>query len=113
MGVCLALSRTRGPTGEAKLFGPREISTLTSVVENPFQGGPLDSTDSEDPSPMEFPPASQDSQGDMLSMAKSPINIQNLNKGLDGYDRDKATLLINGFSSGFPLHYSGKRVRHD
>ncbi|MCG7866997.1 MAG: hypothetical protein JAY74_11590 [Candidatus Thiodiazotropha taylori] len=62
---------------------------------------------------MEFPPVSQGSQGNMLSTAKSPINIENLVKELDGYDRGKGTLLINGFSSGFPLHYSGKRVPHD
>ena len=46
----------------------------------------------------------------LLSLAKSPIHIDNLRQELHGYDPDKATAIFNGFSYGFPLYYSGDRL---
>ncbi|MEW8545793.1 MAG: reverse transcriptase domain-containing protein [Candidatus Thiodiazotropha sp.] len=45
----------------------------------------------------------------LFSLAKSPINIENLRSELNGYDQDKATAIFNGFAFGFPLYYSGER----
>ena len=49
----------------------------------------------------------------LFSLAKTPINLENLRRELIGYDHDKATAIFNGFSFGFPLYYSGSRVPTD
>ena len=49
----------------------------------------------------------------LFSLAKTPINLENLRQELIGYDHDKATAIFNGFSFGFPLYYSGSRVPTD
>ena len=49
----------------------------------------------------------------LLSLAKTPINIQNLNRELVGYDPRKGSEILNGFIYGFPLHYSGARMPRD
>lgn len=46
---------------------------------------------------------------DLFSLAKTPINLSNLNKELEGYDSQKAAAISMGFTCGFPLHYSGIR----
>ena len=48
-----------------------------------------------------------------LSLAKSPINIQNLKRELVGYDPRKGSEILNGFLYGFPLHYTGTRMPRD
>ena len=48
-----------------------------------------------------------------LSLAKSPINIQNLKQELVGYDPRKGSEILNGFLYGFPLHYTGTRMPRD
>ncbi|MCG8045582.1 MAG: hypothetical protein JAY66_07850 [Candidatus Thiodiazotropha taylori] len=48
-----------------------------------------------------------------FSLAKTPIDLQNLQLELEDYDPDKAAEIYNGFSSGFPLHYSGYRAPLD
>ena len=49
----------------------------------------------------------------LLSLAKSPINIENLRAELSGYDQDRANEINNGFSYGFPLYYAGERRPSD
>ena len=46
----------------------------------------------------------------LFSLAKTPINVDNLSQELEGYDPEKATAILNGFRFGFPLYYSGSRV---
>lgn len=48
-----------------------------------------------------------------LDLAKTPIRLDNLQKELVGYDSAKAAEIFNGFSSGFPLHYSGSHKPSD
>ena len=54
-------------------------------------------------------------QGDttFYSLAKSPINLKNLCLELEGYDKEKAAAIRNGFTFGFPLHYSGPHMPSD
>ena len=54
-------------------------------------------------------------QGDttLYSIAKSPINLKNLCLELEGYDKEKAAAIRNGFTFGFPLHYSGPHMPSD
>ena len=54
-------------------------------------------------------------QGDTIlySLAKSPINLKNLCLELEGYDIEKAAAIRNGFTFGFPLHYSGPHMLSD
>ena len=44
---------------------------------------------------------------DLFTLASSPINIVSLRKELDGYDPQKASAILEGFTLGFALHYSG------
>ena len=41
------------------------------------------------------------------SMAKSPINVDELERELRGYQEPDASILLEGFRSGFSIHYSG------
>lgn len=49
----------------------------------------------------------------LFDLAKTPINLVNLRQELMGYDLKKAEEIYNGFSSGFPLHYSGNHAPSD
>lgn len=50
-------------------------------------------------------------QGDSWPIGKSPVNIDILNSYLRDYpDQIMATQLLNGFISGFPIHYGGPRI---
>lgn len=47
----------------------------------------------------------------LFGLAKSPINLNQLQQNLKGYpDRAAAVELENGFRFGFPLHYTGSRL---
>lgn len=48
-----------------------------------------------------------------LSLAKTPINLMNLQQELLGYDLEMADQIYSVFSSGFPLHYTGNRTPSD
>ena len=50
---------------------------------------------------------------DLFTLASSPINIVSLRKELDGYDPQKASAILGGFTLGFPLHYSGLHLPSD
>ena len=49
----------------------------------------------------------------IYSKARSPINISNLEKELKGYNPQEADILLQGFSSGFSLHYKGPRLAYE
>ena len=44
---------------------------------------------------------------DLFTLSSSPINIEALRQELDGYHSSKALAILEGFTLGFPLHYSG------
>ena len=78
-----------------------EADPLTAVVEGVKQA----------PSNMSGS-LSQDNTS-LLSLAKSPINIQKLKRELVGYDPQKASEILNGFIYDFPLHYTGAHMPRD
>ena len=45
---------------------------------------------------------------DLAMLIPSPINVCTLNHELHDYDPDKALALLNGFTYGFLLYYSGE-----
>ena len=82
-----------------------EVSTPTFVVEKPPTNMVIDKKGQKDESISML-----HSQPEfLLSLAKSPINIENLRAELSGYDQDRANEIDNGFSYGFPLYYAGER----
>ncbi|MCG8031789.1 MAG: hypothetical protein JAZ03_06400 [Candidatus Thiodiazotropha taylori] len=52
-------------------------------------------------------------QSSLFSLAQTPINLVNLRHELEGYDPEKASEILNGFSHGFPLYYHGARTPSD
>ena len=50
---------------------------------------------------------------DIVSLAKSPVNIEALEHFSVNYDKTECTFLIKGFSSGFPIQYNGPRLPRD
>ncbi len=48
---------------------------------------------------------------DIINLAASPVDLEELCRALNrvNYDRGLAEFLIQGFSSGFSLHYEGPR----
>ena len=46
----------------------------------------------------------------LAMLAPSPINVCTLNHELHGYDPDKTLVLLNGYTYGFLLYYSGERL---
>lgn len=50
------------------------------------------------------------SQSSLFSLAKTPINLENLRQELKDYDPEKASEILIGFSHGFPLYYHGART---
>ena len=48
-----------------------------------------------------------------FTLAKTPINLDNLKQELVGYDPVKAAQIFNGFANGFQLHYSGEHTPRD
>ena len=51
---------------------------------------------------------------DLKSLAPSPINLSHLSKALANYEnRADAEIILNGFSYGFNLHYTGPRQPRD
>ena len=53
------------------------------------------------------------SKSALFDLAKTPINLETLRQELIGYDLQTSTEIFQGFSSGFPLHYSGSRAPSD
>ena len=49
----------------------------------------------------------------VFSLAKTPINLNTLEKELKFYEPQKALTILNGFSFGFPLYYTGPRHPRD
>lgn len=45
----------------------------------------------------------------LTSIAPSPVNLKNLSTALLSYDSQDAMILLNGFTNGFSLCYSGPR----
>ena len=46
----------------------------------------------------------------LFTLSRTPINLENLKLELMDYDSAKATEILNGFTYGFPLNYTGVRV---
>ena len=49
----------------------------------------------------------------VFSLAKTPINLNTSEKELKFYEPQKALTILNGFSFGFPLYYTGPRHPRD
>lgn len=47
---------------------------------------------------------------DLSTIAWSPINLDNLQDELVYYDHPDKESILHGFTTGFPLHYTGPRV---
>ena len=93
-------------------FVDQEASILTPVEQYLYRGV---ATGSSDCAAEIQPSVSNKNLLDpaLFSLAKTPINLENLRLELIGYDQDKATAIFNGFSFGFPLYSSGSRVPTD
>ena len=89
-------------TGTRLSLGQPEVLTTPFVAEKPSD---VEVGNKVYVSNMELHPVAG-----LLSLSKSPIHIDNLRQELRGYDPDKATAILNRFSDGFPLYYSGDRV---
>ena len=50
---------------------------------------------------------------DISSLASSPINLLALQRELDMYDSPDRDCILDGFTNGFSLHYTGPRVSVD
>lgn len=51
----------------------------------------------------------ENSNLDLRSLAPSPINLTNLTVALSSYNNDEAEFLLDGFTNGFSLNYTGPR----
>jgi hypothetical protein len=58
-------------------------------------------------------PISEPCNLDILNLAKSPVNIDSLRLYSQHYDKNEAKFLLEGFTKGFSIHYSGPRVHRD
>lgn len=50
---------------------------------------------------------------EQFTVAKSPVNIANLELELKGYNPEESEILLNGFREGFPIHYEGPRINFE
>ena len=58
-------------------------------------------------------PTETTSNSNIYDLAKTPIKISILKQYLTSYDRTEAEFLLNGFTYGFPIQYTGPRLPRD